>query len=283
MSKRYTTVAFIYDFDGTLVPGNMQEHSFIPSVRHSKGRFWQEVKKLAHVNDMDEISAYMLYMCITANHERDGLRRPLSRKVLKQAGAKLPLFDGVFTWFGRINRYARKNHIKVEHYVISSGLKEMISGCKIGRRFKRIFASSFYYEKGGDVAAWPANVVNYTTKTQYLFRINKGCHSMSDNKQINHFMEQADRPVPFENMVYFGDGDTDVPCLKVVTQNGGNGVVVYKPKTKGAKEKASKLISEKRARFMATADYRRGRELEKIAFAIIETAAARSRLDTFTS
>ena len=231
---------------------------------------------------MDEISAYMLHMCITSNRELKGVRRPLSHKQLKESGAKLPFFAGVPTWFSRINKLAKSKGVKVEHYIISSGLKEMIAGCKIGRRFKRIFASSFYYGKDSDVAAWPANVVNYTTKTQYLFRINKGCHTMSDNKAINHFMEQADRPVPFENMVYFGDGDTDVPCLKVVTQNGGNGVVVYKPKTKGAKEKASKLIKEKRARFMATADYRKGRELEKIAFAIIETAAARARLDNFT-
>jgi hypothetical protein len=276
MSTRYTTVAFIYDFDGTLVPGSMQEHAFIPDCGYSKKRFWKEVKQLSSENDMDEISAYMLKMCIAS---ADGRQRLLSKKVLRDYGKGLKFFDGVLTWFSRINKLARKRKIKVEHYIVSSGIKEMIEGSKIGRRFKRIFASNFYYPKDRDVAAWPANVVNYTTKTQYLFRINKGCLSMADSKAVNQFMKPEDRAIPFENMVYFGDGDTDVPCLKVVTQNGGNGVVVYKPRVKGAKEKAQRIVGDRRARFIAPADYRRGRDLHQIAEAIIEAAASRAKLD----
>ena len=277
MSTRYTTIAFIYDFDGTLVPGSMQERSFIPNCGYSKKRFWKEVKQLAQENDMDEISAYMLKMCI-ASVSSDS-RLLLSKKILRDHGKKLKFFDGVVTWFSRINRLARNKKIKLEHYIVSSGIKEMIEGSKIGRRFKRVFASSFFYPKDRDVAVWPANVINFTTKTQYLFRINKGCLLLSDNKQVNQFMKPEDRPIPFENMVYFGDGDTDVPCLKVVTQNGGNGVVVYKPRVKGAKQKAQKLVNEKRARFIAPADFRRGRDLYQIAEALIEAAASRAKLD----
>lgn len=277
MSTRYATVAFIYDFDGTLVPGSMQEHSFIPDCGYSKKRFWRDVKNLAAENDMDEISAYMLKMCMVSRAGEG--RRMLSKKTLKDYGKGLKFFDGVLSWFTRINRLAQKRKIRVEHYIVSSGIKEMIEGSKIGRRFKRVFASNFYYPSEQDAAVWPANVINYTTKTQYLFRINKGCLSVSDNKAVNQFMPQEDRPIPFENIVYFGDGDTDVPCLKVVTQNGGNGVVVYKPRVRGAKAKAKRLVADKRARFVAAADYRHGKDLHKIAEALIEAAASRAKLD----
>jgi 2-hydroxy-3-keto-5-methylthiopentenyl-1-phosphate phosphatase len=200
--------AIVYDFDGTLSPGSMQQHSFIPELGYDRHEdFWTEAKKMCREWDGDEILAYMLLMVQRSE-------KPLTRAVLQEHGAQLPLFHGLRDWFHRLNSYSLLQTLALEHYVVSSGIREMIENCQIHHEFKRIFASRFAYDAKG-CAIWPSVVINYTTKTQYLFRINKGIENAWDNEAINRWVPMNERPIPFERMIFIGDGDTDIPAMKL--------------------------------------------------------------------
>jgi hypothetical protein len=186
-------------------------------------------------------------------------------------GKTVRLFPGVEKWFARINAYADRHDVKLEHFVISSGVKEMIKASKIGGQFRKIFASSFAYDENG-VASWPALAINYTTKTQYLFRINKGALEVSDHRKINEYVAPDQRPVPFTNIVFIGDGETDIPCMRLVREQGGHSIAVYRPNA--SSKKAQKLITDRRADFIAPADYSETKPLDRIVKAIIEKVAA---------
>ncbi|NIP72446.1 MAG: haloacid dehalogenase-like hydrolase, partial [Gammaproteobacteria bacterium] len=163
--------------------------------------------------------------------------------------------------------------LRVEHFIISSGIREMIEGAPIAHHFREIFASSFIYDHHG-VAQWPALALNYTTKTQYLFRINKGVLAVDDDRGINEYLPRHERPVPFENLVFIGDGDTDVPCMRLVKDQGGHAIAVYRPRAEGAQAQAARLIAEQRVDFIAPADYRKGRTLDRIVHGILAKVAA---------
>lgn len=289
MPKKPIIVAIAYDFDGTLAPGNMQERNFIPKIGMNKDDFWKHVNKLCIENQADNILMYMWFMLKKA--------QAADVKVLKenitQYGKQLKLFPGVDVyrtsqndqvknWFQRISQYGKECNIKVEHYIISSGLREMIEGTTIKEEFKKIYASSFYYDHNG-VAAWPALAINYTTKTQYLFRINKGILDVHDNQKINDFQPKDERPVPFSNIIFIGDGETDIPCFRLVRDQGGHSIIVYESSRKGAKSKAIKIIEQQRADFLAPTDYREGKTLDKIVKAIIDKIQTDSDLNRFTS
>ena len=275
MKKRTILFAIIYDFDGTLAPGNMQERDFIPAIRMKTRKFWNEVSKISKDKQADSILVYMKLMLSKAQ----AASVPVHKNNFKEYGKNLPFFKGILSysvgnasemgWFERINKYGTQSRIRVEHYIVSSGIREMIDGTKLARKFKAIFASSFFYDHNG-VAVWPSLAINYTTKTQYLFRINKGCLDISDNSKINKYIPEHERRVPISNMVYIGDGDTDIPCFRLVKDRGGHSIAVYKPKTKGAKEKIEKLIQEGRVNFIAPADYRNGSKIDKIVKGIID-------------
>jgi hypothetical protein len=188
-------------------------------------------------------------------------------------GRSVRLFEGVIDWFNRINEYGKKQGVNVKHYIISSGNREMIQGTPIAKKFAAIYASSFIYDQNG-VAKWPALAVNYTTKTQFLFRINKGVLNVYDNSKINAFVPKEDRPVPFNNIVFIGDGDTDIPCFRMVKNQGGHSIAVYKPSTHGAKEKAKKLIKDGRVNFISPANYSENSEIETFVKRIINKVAA---------
>lgn len=267
-----TKVAIAYDFDGTLAPGNMQERDFIPELGLKPDDFWKEVKELAKKHDMDEILAYLNLMLKKA-HEKE---MPIYRKTFEEYGKKLQLFPGVQGWFSRINAYGKKANLSIEHYIISSGLREMIAGTKIASEFKCIFASGFRYDQH-NVAIWPALAVNYTNKSQYLFRINKGIENSYDNTKINKFMKSENRRIQFSNIVYIGDGETDIPAMKMTRHQGGHAIAVYPVRKKGAQSKARKLITEERADAAVPADYSKGSTLDKTVMAIIDQIAARQR------
>lgn len=205
-------------------------------------------------------------------------------KVQKDAfsdyGAKLDLFNGVENWFDRINAFGKEAGISVSHHIISSGIREMIDGTIIAKYFSNIYASSFCYDHHG-VAEWPALALNYTTKTQYLFRINKNVKHVYDHGKINDYIPPSERPVPFTNMIFIGDGETDIPCFRLVKDKGGHSVAVYQPKKKGAKERPQKLLKDGRVNFMAPADYSEGQDVDRIVKAIMEKVAADSYLRTF--
>jgi hypothetical protein len=270
MAKLLKT-ALIYDFDGTLARGNMQEVSFIPSVGMEKGAFWDEAERLTRVADGDGI---LMYMQLMLSHARAN-GSPITRAMLREHGHDVKLFDGLKSdltgpgWFERIDALGAKYGLEIEHYIISAGLEEMIDGCPIRHAFRHVFASKFVYDDEG-VAIWPAVGVNYTTKTQYLFRINKGVLNHWEHDKINRFMPDDDRPVPFERMIFLGDGDTDVPTMKMMHTKGGFSIAVYDPRnSERDQQKIYSLISEDRVNFVAAADYREGSALDLIVKGLI--------------
>ena len=270
MAKPLKT-ALIYDFDGTLARGNMQEVSFIPSVGMEKGAFWDEAERLTRVADGDGI---LMYMQLMLSHARAN-GSPITRAMLREHGHDVKLFDGLKSdltgpgWFERIDALGAKYGLEIEHYIISAGLEEMIDGCPIRDAFRHVFASKFVYDEDG-VAIWPAVGVNYTTKTQYLFRINKGVLNHYEHDKINRFIPDEVRPVPFERMIFLGDGDTDVPTMKMMHTKGGFSIAVYDPRnSERDQQKIYGLISEDRVNFVAAADYREGSALDLIVKGLI--------------
>ena len=202
--KKTIDVALVYDFDGTLSPGNMQEFGFVQAIGKDSKEFWRKNHELAEQNDANEILCYMYLMLQEAKANNISLKR----KSFKQFGAQIELFRGVEEWFALINEYGKSIGLNIKHYINSSGLREMIEGTKIAKRFENIYACSFLYDVDG-IAYWPAVAVDYTTKTQFLFKINKGIKEIRDNKKINEYLAKEERPIPFERMIYFGDGETD--------------------------------------------------------------------------
>lgn len=266
-------LAICYDFDKTLSPDDMQAQGYVQSVGYDVKKFWDEANALAAENDMDGNLAYMYKMM----RESEG-RFVFNRRSLEEYGANVKLFAGVAGWFERIKRYGAEHGVTVEHYVISSGLKEMIEGTEIARAgaFEKIYASSFYFNDRG-VAVWPAQTINYTNKTQFLFRIEKGVLDIND-PAVNDYFPPEELRVPFRNMVYLGDSDTDVPCMKLVHSNGGHAIGVYHPET-GDKAKVLRLMRDNRIRYFAPADYSEGGELDYIVKNIIKKTAAYEELE----
>ena len=263
-----TVLALCYDFDKTLSPTDMQAQGYIQSVGYDISEFWKKTNILASENDMDGNLAYMYVMMDEARG-----RLIFNRKSLEEYGSRVKLYPGVAEWFDRINAYGREKEISVEHYIISSGLKEMIDGTEIAKKgvFSKIYASSFYYDERG-IAVWPAQVVNYTNKTQFLFRIVKGVLDVNDNG-VNEYFPPEKLRVPFRNMVYIGDSDTDIPCMKLVNVNGGHSIGVYDPETQN-KKRVYKMLKDNRIRYFAPADYRDGSELDSLVKAVIDKTAA---------
>ena len=255
-------VAICYDFDKTLTPEDMQAQGFIQSVGMDAGEFWREANALADKNHMDGNLAYMYCM-----KEKAYGQLLLNRKTLADYGAKISLFPGVEEWFERIRAYGKAKGAIVEHYIISSGLAEMIEGTSVAKKgaFERIYASSFYYDEKG-MAVWPAQAVNYTNKTQFLFRIEKGVPDVNDPGVNDSFVPDEIR-VPFRNMIYIGDSDTDIPCMKLVY--GGSSIGVYSAESCD-KAKVHKMMREGRIRYYAPADYSEGKELDVLVKSIID-------------
>lgn len=269
--EKLPVLAICYDFDKTLSPDDMQAQGYIQSVGYDVAEFWREANDLAQTNDMDSNLAYMYKMV----KEAEG-NFVLNRRALAEYGSRVHLFEGVEQWFARINDYGRRMGVLVEHYIISSGLKEMIEGSAVAKEFTKIYASSFYFNARG-VAKWPAQVINYTNKTQFLFRIEKGVLDVNDDAVNDYFPPEKLR-VPFRNMVYIGDSDTDIPCMRLVNTNGGHSVGVYDPVT-GDKSKVLKMLRENRVRYVAPADYRENSELDRLLKAIINKTAAHEVLE----
>lgn len=267
-------LAICYDFDKTLSPNDMQAQGFIQSVGWDVEKFWTETNELAEVHCMDQNLAYMLRML----KEAEG-RVLFTKENLAEYGSKLELFPGVEEWFDRINEYGRQHGVIVEHYIISSGLTEMIEGTSVAKRgaFERIYANSFYYNEKG-VAVWPAQIVNYTNKTQFLFRIEKGVLDVNDPAVNDSFSPEEIR-VPFGNMIYIGDSDTDVPCMKLVNINGGYSIGVYNAVTED-KTKVYKMMREGRIKYYVPADYSEGQKIDSLVKSIIVQTAEKFEIES---
>ena len=264
-------VAICYDFDKTLSPDNMQAQGFIQKVKYNIEEFWTESNNLAEENGMDQNLAWM-YMMIK---KAEG-KTLMTKESLMEYGAEVELFNGVKDWFKRIGKFGVENDVIVEHYIISSGLKEMIEGTSVANEFERIYASSFYFNSNG-VAEWPAQVINYTGKTQFLFRIEKGVLDVNDQGVNDNFAPDKVR-VPFRNMIYIGDSDTDIPCMKLVNSYGGHSIGVYDAKERD-KAKVYKMMRENRIRYFAPADYTEGSNLDGLVKDIIIRTASNEKLE----
>lgn len=275
--KKAPIVALIYDFDGTLSPGNMQEFGFIQAIGKKPEEFWRMSDDIAIDQDASNILSYMKLMFDEAAKNNIKLRKAKFRSFGKSIG----LFEGVKDWFRLVNEYGKEHGVIIEHYINSSGLAEMIEGTPIAKEFKRIFACSFLYNKEGE-AVWPGVAVDYTAKTQFLFKINKGILSVRDNKLVNESQLEENKRIPFPNMIYFGDGETDVPCMKLVKMFGGNSIAVYNPDIPGKKDTARKLLRQKRVNFITPACYTKDSRTYKVVCSIIDKIRVEHELQTLS-
>jgi len=277
MAEKKIKMAICYDFDGTLAPGNMQEYGFTEKVGYANPKdFWKKAAEIAKKQHADGILAYMQLMI----KESKSKNIPFKRDDFKKYGKAIKLFNGVEEWFDRISAYAADKDIELKHFIISSGLKEMIEGSSIASKFEKIYASCFMYD-ANDAAEWPAVALNYTTKTQFLYRINKGVLDETDNKTINEYTPPEKRDIPFENIVYIGDGETDIPCMKMVKISGGHSIAVYPPHIDGAQEKIKHLIMDNRVNIIAAADYSENSGIDCYLKAVIDKIAADNVLKAF--
>lgn len=267
--RKIPIVALIYDFDGTLSPGNMQEFGFIQAVGKTAKEFWTMSDNIAIGQDASNVLAYMKLMFDEA--KANGIE--LRKEDFKRFGEDIQLFEGVREWFGLVNAYGRKHGVRVEHYINSSGLKEIIEGSPIAHEFKHVFAGSFIYDANGE-AEWPGIAVDYTAKTQFLFKISKGIFSSREHKKVNASIADDKKRIPFSHMIYMGDGDTDVPCMKIVGMFGGHSMAVYNPESDTKKATALKLKRQGRVAFATPAVFTKDSSNFRIVCAIIDKIKA---------
>ena len=270
METQAPIIAFLYDFDKTLCTTDMQDYAFIPSLGYTPAEFWGRANAFGWENRMDGLLAYMYTMiqeCAAQNIKLD-------RAFLNHCGESIQLFPGVREWFARINAFGESLGVQVEHYVISSGLREIIEGSGIAQEFREIYACEFYYNENGD-ACWPKLDVNFTNKTQFVYRINKGILDVSRDKELNDSMPDDSKRVPFTNMIYMGDGLSDVPCMKMMRAYGGQAIAVYQASNRQGVEK---LLADGRVDFIFPADYREGMELDRTVRDILRKMTITDRL-----
>jgi phosphoserine phosphatase len=272
--------ALVYDFDGTLARGNMQDTALLPQLGVKSpseiAKFWKGVMTQNTADDGDHVLAYLRHLVEAGK----AAGKPITRKMLNAAGKKLSYFEGVPTWFKRINSFGRSVGLDLEHYVVSAGNREIVEGSEIHGEFRNVFGCKYHYDENGE-AVWPSVVVNYTTKTQFLFRINKGIDNYWNHKAVNEWMPEQDRPIPFSRMIFIGDGDTDIPSFKMMLVQGGTSIAVFDPsewKDKEHRAKTHELIAQSRVHFVAPADYTENSELDVVVRGVLDRIARGERV-----
>lgn len=267
--KKRPIIAIMYDFDKTLSKSDMQDYGFIPALGMTPDEFWAATGEFSKKSGVERILSYMYTMVRLAKEK--GIH--LTRKALNEMGKNIEFFPGVETWFKRINQYGKEHGIKVEHYLISSGTKEIVEGCKIAKEFTEMYGCEFYFDPETEEPIWPKLAINYTQKTQYIFRISKGATDITDDKTVNE--KETEHRIPYTNLIYLGDGMTDVPCMQLVKNNRGRSIAIY-----GKHEKSNmiKLLRGGRLNYAAQADYREGSSLDKIIKSIIDNVSTYQKL-----
>ena len=268
-----TKVALIYDFDETLSTTYMQDYVLIPELGMKPETFWKKANQWSIDKCADQVTGSMYYFTKVAREKKI----KLSRENLYNCGALIEYFEGVSTWFDRINEYGKKLDLDIEHYIISSGYEEIIEGCSIRKYFKDVFGCSFAFDDEG-YPVWPARIINYSTKVQFLSKINKGLKK-TDDKLVNEFTPDNKRRIPYKRIIYFGDGLTDIPSMKMVKERQGNAIAVYKPKSGNSKDKAIKLLKDDRVNFALPADYSEGKDIDKVVKTILNKLATERDLE----
>lgn len=265
-----TTIGILYDFDKTLCTTDMQEYSFIKNLDMSSTDFWGEAAKLTSEHEVEKILAYMFIMIREC--KKRGI--PLTEEYLKRCGENVVLYKGVLSWFDRINAFGESLGVNIEHYIISSGTYEIIQGTPIAKYFKRIYACRYMYDENGE-AVWPALAINYTLKTQYIYRISKGILDVTDDYNLNRLQDESLRRIAYRNMIYIGDGMTDIPCMKMLKVKGGKSIALY---PSGKSQTVRPLVEDDRINYVCVADYSAGSALEKIVKLMIENMATLDKL-----
>ena len=263
-------IAIIYDFDKTLCTDDMQAYSFIKNLGMDSDTFWDEAGKITSTHSADRILSYMFVMLREC--KKRGI--PLTEKYLEKCGENVELYEGVATWFDRINEFGAKMGVQIEHYIISSGTYEIIQGTPIAKYFKRIYACRYMYDENGE-AIWPARAINYTLKTQYIYRISKGILDVLDDYNLNRLQDESLRRIAYRNMIYLGDGLTDIPCMKMIKEKGGKSIAVF---ASGKSETVKPLVDDDRINYVCAADYSKNSTLEKIVKLMIENMAILEKL-----
>ncbi|MGE0386560.1 MAG: HAD family hydrolase [Gammaproteobacteria bacterium] len=269
------TIALVYDFDGTLTPQPMQNYTVLPSLGVDADTFWAEVNREVARTGGDQMLTYMRLLVETVEQNR----KHVTREDLRRLATGIVYFPGVEGWFARINDYVRKasgGKVKVHHYLVSAGLREILEGVSIKREFERIYASQYFFDHH-ERATFPTVVINDTAKTQYLFRINKGRERPGES--INEYMPENERPIPFTHLLYIGDGMTDVPSMTVTKKNGGHAIAVHRPRDEHTLEVCRTLARGNRIDYFAPADYRAGRTLERRVRVILDLMLAHIRFE----
>lgn len=249
---RQNTIALVYDFDGTLSPQPMQEYTLLPKLGITPEEFWGRVQRESAETVSEKMLVYMRLVLELAQERR--IR--ISRRDFRAMAADIRYFPGVEGWFDRINAYVRERSggkVRVLHYVISAGMKEILEGVSIRRHFRQVYASEYHFNFQG-IATFPKVLITDTSKTQYLFRVNKGRENLGES--INEHMPEHERPIPFQNMVYFGDGMTDVPSMALTKKSGGHTIAVYPERHAEDRAVCVRLLEAGRVDFIAPADYR---------------------------
>lgn len=271
--------AIMYDFDETLAPGNMQEYAFIPNLKISADEFWKAAAEFGEKHNMDHVLAYM-YISIKMVKEK---KLTITKDIFTKQGEMIYFFEGVESWFKRINDYGKSLGIDVEHYIISCGLKEIIDGTKIAKEFKRIFACNFAYDEETNEPIWASQAINYTSKTQYIYRVRKNkLDKLYDAYELNEYVEDRESLLPYTNMVYIGDGETDVPCMKTVKIYGGNSICVYNPQSEKKQRIANKLFKDGRVNFIAPADYSENSKIDLIIKDLLQKVALNNKIEEYS-
>ena len=263
-------IALLYDFDKTLCTTDMEDYAFIPALGYTPEQFWHKANTFGRENRMDGLLAYMYTMIAECRAQGKTLRRDF----LVECGRETVLFPGVREWFARINAFGDSLGVTVEHYVLSSGLKEIIEGSGIAHEFKQIYACEFYYDAQG-ASCWSMLVVNFNNKTQFVYRINKGVLDVAEDRRLNDSMPDDSKRVPFTNMIYVGDGLSDVPCMKMMRSYGGQAIAVYQSSNRTGVEE---LLARGRVDFIFPADYREGMGLDVTVRNIIRKMAISDEL-----
>ncbi len=263
-------IAIMYDFDKTLCTTDMQNYKFIPDVGMTPEEFWGATGEFGNKYQIEKILAYM-YMMIKKAKEKN---IKLTKEYLNSLGASIQYYKGVEEWFDRINNYGSALGLKVEHYIISSGTKEIIEGSKIAKKFRKIYACEFLYNEDGE-AIWPRLTINYTQKTQFVFRIGKGVENINDDDKVNMRVESDKKRVLYRDMIYLGDGITDVPCMRLIKDKGGLSIALYKNKAENAKI----LFKDERVNFMCKADYSENSQLDNIIKLQLQNIALYHKMD----
>lgn len=272
MAKNTTKVALIYDFDETLSSSYMQDFSLIPALGMKPNTFWKRANLWSINNGADQITGSMYYFMKVAKEKK----LKLTREALNNFGRDVEYYNGVSDWFERINNFGKALDLEIEHYIISSGYEEIVEGTSIRQYFKDVFACSYAFGEDG-TPVWPARVINYSIKTQFLSKINKGL-SKNDDIAVNEYTPDDERPIPFNRMIYFGDGMTDIPSMKLTKERGGTAIAVYKPKSH-SKKKAMKLLIDNRVNFALPADYSENKEIDLVVKTILDKIATERDLD----